>query len=319
MKLIVTIDTEEDNWGSYHPKEYSLQSIERIPELQGLFDEYGIIPTYLITYSVATDPRAVSILKKIVERGRCEIGTHCHPWNTPPFDDVGTERNSMLCNLPGDLQFRKIECLHQAIVNHFNIVPVSFRAGRWGYGREVATALDKFGYKVDSSILSFYDWTDQFGPNFSKISPEPYRFDPEHHLVPAPAGRIVEVPATIAYLQTDFGLSNTVFNLLRKKPLNRLRLIGILDRLGLLNKIWLSPEQASAGEMIALMKTLIRKRFPVANLFFHSPTLEPGWTPYVKTEEDRRAFMNRIREVLRFAKENGIEPISLSESAKVAP
>jgi len=57
----------------------------------------------------------------------------------------------------------------------------------------------------------------------------------------------------------------------------------------------------------------------VANLFFHSPTLEPGWTPFVKTEEDRRMFLSKIRKVLQFAKDNGIESISLSESVKVVP
>jgi len=61
MKLVVTIDTEEDNWGDYSPNGYTLENITYIPELQDLFDEYRVLPTYLVTYSVATDPQSSTI------------------------------------------------------------------------------------------------------------------------------------------------------------------------------------------------------------------------------------------------------------------
>lgn len=317
MKLIVTIDTEEDNWGSYNPTSYSVNNIKRISELQMLFEEHEVIPTYLITYSVATDPFAISIFKGIVQREGCEIGAHCHPWNTPPFIEHPDKRNSMLCNLPAELQFRKLSTLHQTISDNFKMVPTSFRAGRWGYGKEVALSLKQLGYKVDSSILSFYDWTDIHGPNCSMISPEPYWFNPDRIYQPSSEGEMLEVPGVVAYAQSNFRRCNDVFNFFKTTPLRYLRIIGMLDKLNMLNRIWLSPEQSTADQMITLIRRLISERIPVANLYFHSPTLEPGLTPYVKSESDRRIFLDRIRAVMQFARENQIESIRLSDAVNV--
>ncbi|MGH7411514.1 MAG: polysaccharide deacetylase family protein, partial [Candidatus Methylomirabilis sp.] len=133
MKLVVTIDTEEDNWGNFAASRSSLGNIERIPALQELFDHFAVTPTYLITYPVATDERAVSVLRAILQRGRCEIGAHCHPWNTPPLEEQASGPNSMLCNLPGDLQYAKMKSLHETIRRHFGVAPLSFRSGRFGY------------------------------------------------------------------------------------------------------------------------------------------------------------------------------------------
>jgi hypothetical protein len=316
MKLVITIDTEEDNWGNYTPKGYTLKNILRIPVLQDLFDEFDVIPTYLVTYPVATDIQAIEIFRKICGEERCEIGMHCHPWNTPPFEEENNERNSMLCNLPGDLQFRKMAHLHKTIIKNFNTLPVSFRSGRWGYNKEVAKALYKLGYKVDSSVLSFIDWTHEQGPDFSKVFPEPYRFNPEEIFKPDSKGQLLEIPATIGFNKTNFKFSNDLFNFLRRSPINRFRLIGLLDKLTLLKKIWLSPEQSTASEMIALTKVFIKKKAPVINLFFHSPTLLAGLTPFVRTEADQLKFIARIREFLLFIKEAGIPSVRLSETGK---
>lgn len=317
MKLIITIDTEEDNWGIYDPHNYTLENITQIPELQDLFDEFDVLPTYLVTYSVAADVRSAAILKKILDQGRCEIGMHCHPWHTPPLEEECTEWNSMLCNLPSDLQSRKLEHLHKTIVKSFNTSPVSFRAGRWGYGKEVAMSLYNLGYKVDSSILSLIDWTEAYGPNFSQIFPDPYRFNPEEIFTLNTTGKLLEVPATIGFTQTNFQLANDLFNVLRGNPIRRLRLIGVLDKLGLLNKVWLSPEQSSADDMIALVKTFMKKHAPLVNFFFHSPTLKAGLTSYVRTEGDKQEFMAKIRTFLTFTKEAGIQSIRLSDAVKV--
>jgi len=87
MKLIITIDTEEDSWNRYSRTENPCNNIEQLVPLQELIDSYNVIPTYLLTLPVVNDKRSQSILKKIVSEGKCEIGTHCHPWNTPPFTE----------------------------------------------------------------------------------------------------------------------------------------------------------------------------------------------------------------------------------------
>ncbi len=316
MKLVVTIDTEEDNWGNFDLTDYSVHNIELIPELQNLLTEFGVKPTYLINYPVASNSKAVSILRGLLGQGVCEIGMQCHPWNTPPFEEEHSKRNTMLCNLPSSLQFRKIKVLHEMIVNNFGTVPIAFRAGRWGYSKDVALALDQLGYKIDTSITPFTDWSGSSGPDFSMLSLSPYYFNPKDILKADRNGSMLEIPITIGFTQANFELADFLFTFLKKQPFNQLRLIGLLDKLRLLNKVWLSPEQSSSRDMISLTKRLIQKEVPLANLFFHSPTLYPGLTPYVRTQDDKQEFIGRIKRFLRFVKRESIEPILLSDTLK---
>ncbi|MBI5180233.1 MAG: polysaccharide deacetylase family protein [Nitrospirae bacterium] len=316
MYLIITIDTEEDNWGDFSPTGYTLENIKKIPELQELFDEFNVKPTYLLTYPVATDKKSVSIFKKILKQGKCEIGTHCHPWNTSPFEEETNERNSMLCNLPADLQYRKLSSLHNTIVKKFGITPVSFRAGKWGYDKNVAKNLYKLGYKADTSITAYTDWSASFGPDFSDILPKPFRFSIEDIFSASSNGRMIEIPATVDYLYQNFGFSNILFKLFARNTINKMRLIGILNRLNLLNKVWLSPENSDSKDMIKLAKSMKRKNYNLINMFFHSSTLKAGLTPFVKTKEDERQFLQRIREFLAFARDEGIKSIKLSEAVR---
>ena len=315
MKLVVTIDTEEDNWGKFSPTGHTLRNIDRIPGLQEVFDACGVKPTYLITYPVATDPGSIALFRELERSGRCEIGTHCHPWNTPPFEEALSEENSMLCNLSPDLQYRKLRTLHDTIIRNFGLTPRSFRSGRWGYDESVAKNLSLLGYRVDTSITPYTDWKEYHGRDFSEYAPEPFRVTPGNGKTGgAPGHALVEIPATIAYAQKDFFRCNRVHKALSRKPVSRLRLIGILDRLNMLNKIWLSPEQSDGIEMIRLASGLIRKNYRVINMFFHSTTLVAGLTEYVRTPRDEKRFLGRIREFLTFINDAGIESIGLSDA-----
>lgn len=313
MKLVITIDTEEDNWGRFSPAEYTLKNIGKVPALQRLFDEFGAKPTYLITYPVATDQKAISILKQIMMDGRCEIGSHCHPWNTPPFVEETNEKNSMLCNLPEELQYEKLLRLHQTIQNNFGISPVSFRSGRWGYGASVAKNLSRLGNIVDTSILPYENWSQHHGPDFSSVSPRPFRFSPGDIFREDHSGPMVQVPATVGYLQDNFAFSNRLLIMLQRNPFKTMRLIGLFSRLHLLNKVWLSPETADSENMIELTRCMMRKKYDVINMFFHSSTLYEGMTPYVKTKSDEQRFMETIREFLVFVKSEGIQSVTLKD------
>ncbi len=316
MKLIITIDTEEDNWGSYSPTGATLGNTGRIPALQELFDAFHVRPTYLVTYPVATDMRSVTILKDILDSGRCEIGTHCHPWNTPPFEEAPGERNSMLCNLPADLQYRKLGALHNAIAGSFGITPVSFRAGRWGYGTDVARNLQKLGYRIDTSITPYINWSNHCGPDFTKVSPQPFRFSSSDIRRESADGAMIEIPATIGFLQQNFALCNSILETAKRFPIKYLRPAGILYRLRLVNKVWLSPEVTDGKTMAKLAQRMMKNNYPVINLVFHSPALKAGLTPFVKTEEDEGRFLRHIKEFLVFAKDAGIDSMTLSEILK---
>lgn len=316
IRLVVSIDTEEDNWGQYKPSGYTVENILKIPALQSVFDEFDIKPTYLISYPVVTDKRALSIFKTIIARNRCEIGMHCHPWNTPPFEEENTRKNSMLCNLPADLQFKKLSNLHHCIISNLGVIPISFRAGRWGFSSKVAKNLLTLGYKVDTSVFSFSNLTDKGGPDYSMIASLPYLLNPDDIYSPVDSGQMLEVPITVGYLQKNFDMCNRISKIAGHKVLNSFKIKGILQRLNLLNKIYLSPEVNSGAEMIALTENLAKKGYTVINLYFHSTTLKQGLTPFVKTEEEELNFIMRLREFFQFTREAGIESVYLSDLLK---
>ncbi|MFW9880310.1 MAG: WalW protein, partial [Candidatus Thorarchaeota archaeon] len=167
MYLVVTVDTEEDNWDRYHIKKSSVSNIEKIPILQGLFAEYDVKPSYVITYPVASNETSVKILRNIYEDGRAEIGAHLHPWSTPPYDEESNAKNSMLCNLSSELQSKKIKVLHETIISNFKLMPTIFKAGRWAFNHAIANNISKLGYKIDISITPYVDWSYCHGPDYS--------------------------------------------------------------------------------------------------------------------------------------------------------
>jgi len=313
LNLIVTIDTEEDDWSDYAREADSLENIGRIPNLQHLFEEYGIRPTYLISYPVAKDPRAASVLRDIVERGRCEVGTHCHPWNTPPFEETINKKNSMLCNLPAELQFRKLQVMHDAIRESIGITPVSFRAGRWGFGREVGWNIVRLGYRVDSSVTPFVDWSAHQGPDFSAWEPfvAPYPIDQNDSGGDNPV--LTEMPTTIGFLQGDIRRAGRVDRALRRSIAGRIGVIGLLDRIGVLNKVWLSPEVSTSSQMIRLTNACRGIGCRYVNMTFHSPSLVGGLTPFVRSCSEEKTFLRKIEEYLQFVRKERIESILLSE------
>lgn len=308
MKLVITIDTEEDNWLPFSPK-VTTENAAEIARVHDLFLSEQVLPTYLVTWPMAHNDTLIRTLADENRAGRCEIGMHCHPWTTPPHEETHRAENSMLCNLPPALAAAKMEALHALLVERFGTVPRTFRAGRWGYGPQVAEVLLRLGYRVDTSITAFTDWSAQCGPDYSLVGPQPYRFTPPAIYTATPDGPLVELPATAGFLADDYARSARFERLARRAPLRWFRLLGIFERLSIHNRITLSPECASAREMQALLDAMQALGFGYVNLFFHSPTLVPGLTPYVKTKRDLASFLHSLRSVLRHARSHGITPI----------
>lgn len=311
MKLVVTIDTEEDNWLPFSLHISTRNALE-IGRVHDLFVSEGVVPTYLVTWPMANDDHLVDTLAEESAHARCEIGMHCHPWTTPPLIEEKTPHNSMLCNLPRELITEKLHQLHSLLAQRFNVPPRTFRAGRWGYGIHVAEVLRSLDYRVDTSVTAYTDWSAQCGPDYSLIGPKAYRFSPPFIFEPSPSGELIELPASVGFLKGDFNRRARLEKLLRTRPWKSMRLIGALKRLSLHQRVTLSPECASAAEMTTLVDVMQAQGFEYINLFFHSPTLVPGLTPFITTIRDRDEFLKSLRTVLRHMKQLGISSIPAS-------
>jgi hypothetical protein len=313
-RFFITIDTEEDDWGAYRSSGFTVENISQISRLQSLFDRYGAIPTYLVTYPVVTSDAARRVFLDILARNRCEIGAHCHPWNTPPFEEEISVRHSMLCNLPYSTVHKKIAVLQDEITRSLGVVPKSFRAGRWGFGSDVAAAIHQLGFRVDTSVTPLIDWTAYAGPDYGNAPLCTYKFSPIAIQSPVQDGPLLEVPATVGFLQRNYELCRRVIGW--RGAASRLHVRGILDRAGLVNLRWLSPELSSDKDMLALAKTSLLRDCSYLNMTFHSTTLLPGKSPYVRTPADLELFLGSIELVLKFAADAGLIFSSLAQAAE---
>jgi hypothetical protein len=285
--VLASIDTEEDNWVPTRSN-IALTNVAELPRLHLFLERLGLRPTYFVSYQVASNPRAVAILRDIAASDRAEIGAHLHPWNTPPTDELLVPRNTMLKNLPRVLQLAKLRHLTEAVSAIAKRAPIAFRAGRWALGPDTVSALIESGYQIDSSVMPFVDWRDtDDGPNFVGAPLAPYRLGPGQDVrIPERHGALRELPVSAGYLRRPFRWWGRVHRLLRARSVRWLGLVGVAARLGVIRQVVLSPEQESVGDMLLLSRRLIEEGVPYLHLFWHSPSLRPGLTPFVLTGAD---------------------------------
>lgn len=310
MRLVVTVDTEEDQWGTLDCPQYTTANAHRLPELQALCDEWAVRPTYLVSYEMARQDHSATIISELRSRSGAEIGAHCHPWNTPPLGGPTGPEASMLSNLSSDLQLAKLESLTNLLQHRFGDRPLTFRAGRWGLNASLAHNLHRLGYLVDTSVTPFLSWREQFGPDYSRGYPEQFWIAEGNN----GGARLLEVPATVGFLQNNADRANRLLKALTGSRLFRAaHAYGILSKLRLLNRIWICPEMTSLRDMIDLTRALRARGATVINLMFHSVTLEPGLTPFVRTRDDAAGFNQRLKEYFQYCRGEGFESVLLRE------
>jgi hypothetical protein len=292
-RLVVVVDTEEEfDWSAPFSRENkSVQAGRGVDRMQRIFDEYHIMPTYVMDYPIVSQPEGYRPLQGIHASGRCQIGAHLHPWVNPPFEEVVNQRNSFPGNLPLSLEAAKLKILSECIAEKFGVRPAVYKAGRYGVGPHTAEILEQEGYEVDMSVCPHMDYSYEGGPDFTMSSALPYWFGRR---------RLLELPLTVGFagILKDWGPA--LHRAATRPAMTALHAPGILARLGLVNKVWLSPEGYRSKELIALVRALLRDGLRTFSFAFHSPSLECGHTPYVRSELEREKFLSRCRKFFDF-------------------
>jgi hypothetical protein len=91
------------------------------------------------------------------------------------------------------------------------------------------------------------------------------------------------------------------------------RLRGLLSTLGLLERIPLTPEGISVDEAIRGIDIALDDGLPILVFSFHSPSLRPGHTPYVRSEEDLDTLYDWWRRVIAYCELREVRPTTVAE------
>ena len=302
-RVLVFVDTEEEfDWTQ--PKRRDCTSVEAmraLPRAHQMLRSFGQKPVYLVDYPIATNAMSVEILRGFLDGDECSIGAQLHAWVNPPFTEAMEPVNSFPGNLPRALEYEKLARLTQAINANFQKAPIVYRAGRYGLGSNSAAIMYELGYRVDVSVRSYYDYRDEGGPDFRFAPVAPFWWEAEKHLL--------EVPLTATYLGLLRKMGGTIFH----RTAGFLKLRSLLARSHLLNRVGLTPEGIPLSEALAAIDVLMGEECRLFSISFHSPSVEPGHTPYVRDAADLKIFYRWWDGVLNHLDRYGVKPVSIEE------
>ena len=302
-RFLLTVDTEEEfDWSKPLTREtHGIEHVGRLSKFQEFCEHEKVVPVYLVDWPIANSRLAADILREPLADGRAEIGVQLHPWVNPPFDEEVTQQNSFAGNLPAELEETKIRRLRTAIEENFGIAPLIYRAGRYGAGPNTADILAREGIAVDSSVRPKFDYSAAGGPDYREHPIEPYWLD---------AGRsLLELPLTTTYWGMLRRQGDAIYPRLWRAPALR----GLLSRLGLLERVPLTPEGVSVEEAIRGIDIALDEGAPLLVFSFHSPSLRPGDTPYVRSEDDLDGLYDWWRRVFAYLDQRGVKASSVKD------
>lgn len=306
--LTIVVDTEEEfDWGGpFSASAVSTENIFMQTLTRPIFDRYGAVPTYVIDYPVASSRDACAVLRSFVDAGYCEIGAHLHPWVNPPARGPVDSFHSYPGNLRPEEEHAKLDVLTKQIAEEFGTRPTVYKAGRYGVGRATEGILRKLGYRIDVSLVPHSDFSADGGPDFTGIPAHPF----------GSGGGILAMPLSVHFVGYLATIGAKLYPCLTAPWPRALHAPGIAARLGFLERLRLSPEGYRASDMIRQTRAAMARGERFFMLTYHSSSLLPGASPYVRTADDREEFLRRIETYLRFfVTECGGRAVSLSDAA----
>ena len=321
IALLITIDVESDDlWAGR--AEVTLENIRAMPRLHAFFGRMGVIPTYLLSYPVATSAVGREVFGPVARDGTGEIGSHMHVWTTPPLREISGRDHAygpLASELSYDEVHAKLASVTAAVGELAGYAPVSHRAGRYALDGAGLRALEALGYRADTSVAPMMSWTfprhggGTRGPDYRRAPIAPYY--PSRDAVDRPGDSpVLQVP--LSYYLTrrlPLGLTERVARLPRNATVARaLRWSGVA-RLG-----WLRPgRDTSARQMVNVAETLIADGCPVLNVMFHSSEMALGTSPHTRTEADVEDSYRQLEGLFRALLARGdVTPMTLGGYAE---
>lgn len=300
--LVVVVDTEEEfDWSQpFDRRHVGVTHMRSIERFQSVCDEFAVRPVYVIDYPIATQPVAFEPLRAFQQAQRCEIGAHLHPWVCPPYDEVVDAHNSYPGNLERDLERRKLAALTEAIEANLGTRPRAYKAGRYGFGPNTAEILRELGFEVDLSPCPAFDLGADGGPDWS-AHPAWAAWVPEESPARRESAReLLSIPTSGAFVGLLGAQGRALHRFATRPALRFLRLPGILSRLGLLERLHLSPEGYRSEHHRRITRALLARGVETFTFALHSPSVQPGCTPYVRTEADLLQLLDDCRRYFDF-------------------
>lgn len=279
-RFMLFVDTEEEfDWNApFSRTGHGVTALKGMARGQAYFASAGVRPVYVTDYPVVDSDAAADMMGRWLADGAADIGAHLHPWVNPPHVEQVTAANSYVGFLPLEVERAKLETLSERIAQRFGRRPIVYRAGRYGVGPHSAGLLEEAGFLVDSSVRSRFDYSPQDGPDFQGLPLQPYWAGPGRSLI--------ELPLSTGFVGMLRGGGEQLYRATRRRG----PIAGALARSGMLSRVPLTPEGVPLHDAVRAIDALIEEGVRVLNFSFHSPTLQPGHTPYVRDEADRVAF-----------------------------
>lgn len=294
-RFAIFADAEEEfDWHAPFQREaVATSAMFALPDANARFIAAGCIPTYIVDWPIIDTPDSATIVKAMVDHGQCDIGTQLHPWVNPPFDEAVSDYNSYLGNLPKSSQRAKLFALTDRIEQVIGTRPLIYRAGRYGIGRDTAAILHEAGYRLDVSVRSLFDYRPQGGPNFAEHPVWPWRV----------SKAVCELPLTAAFIGR-----------LRRFPtIYHGAIGGLLARTGVIGRVPLTPEGVPLHDALEAIRCLLDDDHRLFSLSFHTPSVVPGHTPYIRNEADLLRFWRWWDGVFDLFASKGVLPVRSGE------
>lgn len=281
--LIVVIDTEEEfDWSAKpDPKQTAVRAMAYVDRAQSIFNEYGIQPCYVVDYPVVSQAEGHAQLKQYHSAGQCVIGAHLHPWVNPPLVETVNVANMYPGNLPAELERGKLMHLRNTIADIFGEAPTVYKAGRYGFGPNTESILAELGFEIDVSVCPPVDFRSDGGPDYRRFNAAPFWFG---------TSPLLEIPLSGAFVGWAHSAARPLFDWASR--LKRFRAPGILSRLSAVDRLMLSPEGFTPNEHIKLTQFLFAQGVRTFTWSFHSPSLVPGNTSYVRNDQELSTFLD---------------------------